>query len=229
MKNILDWESLSFAPPYLAYSVKDAKEIINSHRIHILISDIEMIGADGFALVDWVQENYPNILRIFLTNHARFDYAQKAIRLGISEYLLKPVNEQSLTELLKKCTAQLQNISGEDEGEPMYSEVIRKAIKYINQNLSTPLSRDSIARELYISESNLSRSFTKEVGMTLIDYITECRLEEAKKLLVHTDLSVTQICSRIGYNYAAYFAKIFKEKENMTPKQFREQGRRKKE
>ncbi len=223
MKDILEWETLGLNPPYLAYSALEAQEIIQAAPIHIIISDIEMLETDGFALISWVQEHYPEILRIFLTNHARFDYAQKAIHAGIYEYLLKPINARMLEELLQKCILKLQNQSSRSPAQQQkkYSKAIVQAIEYIDSHLSSPLSRDMIARELFISESNLSRSFAKEVGATLVEYINARRLEKAKELLRTTDLSVTEICLQIGYNYTAYFTKIFKEKEGMTPTQYR--------
>ncbi|MCD8023583.1 MAG: helix-turn-helix transcriptional regulator, partial [Lachnospiraceae bacterium] len=81
---------------------------------------------------------------------------------------------------------------------------------------------ESISRELYISERYLSRSFTRETGLTLSEYITEKRIDYAKELLTGTTLSITDISLKVGYNFAAYFAKIFKEKTGMTPNQWRE-------
>ncbi len=226
MRTLLPWETYSLNPPYVAYSMEQAQEIFRKITIHILISDIEMVGQSGFDLLQWVHEQYPDTLSCFLTCHARFDFAQKAIKLGVFGYLLKPVNENELGELLQSCIRALEpkSTSPKFPASTAHPSRIQKILDYIDQNLGNPISRESICRELYISESYLSRTFTKEMGMTLVDYITECRINKAKELLRTTDLTVTNICTQVGYNYAAYFTKIFKEKTGMTPNQYRDQS-----
>lgn len=229
MRTILQWDEFSLNPPYVAYGMEQAQEIFKQIPVHILISDIEMLGYSGFELLEWVHEKYPHTITCFLTCHARFDFAQKAIRLGIFGYLLKPVNERELAELLRSA---IKTLKPKIEEEPKINsahmpERMKKVMAYINDNLANPITRESICQELYISESYLSRTFTKEMGMTLFDYITECRINKAKELLRSTDLTVTAVCTQVGYNYAAYFTKIFKEKTGMTPNQYRERGEEK--
>lgn len=226
MRTILNWDEFSLNPPYVAYGMEQAQEIFRQVPVHILISDIEMLGYSGFELLEWVHENYPDTITCFLTCHARFDFAQKAIRLGIFGYLLKPVNERELAELLRSAIKGLkpQIDEGQKNNAVHMPERMQKVIAYINDNLANPITREGICQELFISESYLSRTFTKEMGMPLFDYITECRINKAKELLRSTDLTVTAVCTQVGYNYAAYFTKIFKEKTGMTPNQYRERG-----
>ncbi len=241
MRDILKWDDFSINPPYIAYGMEQAQEIFEKVPIHIIISDIEMLGYNGFELLEWVHNTHPKTLSAFLSCHARFDFAQKAIRLGIFGYLLKPVREQELAELLRSCVQELEkrrivktnstksqlfiqeNSCDDSNSTKMaYPERIQKVIDYIHENLANQISRETICQELFISESYLSRTFTKEVGMTLIDYITECRIARAKELLRTTQESVTNICTQVGYNYAAYFTKIFKERTGVTPNQYRD-------
>ena len=97
---MLDWESLSLNP-YTANSFHQAKNIISTTHIHIVVSDIEMRGEDGFSLLRWVKENDSGIMCSFLTCHARFDYAQRAIKAGIYDYILKPVSSTELQAFLE--------------------------------------------------------------------------------------------------------------------------------
>ncbi|MCD8023582.1 MAG: response regulator, partial [Lachnospiraceae bacterium] len=146
MKEIVNWNLLSFNPPFVAGNVEEAKAIFRNVSVHILITDIEMIGNSGFDLLSWVNSAYPGTLSAFLTCHARFDFAQQAINLGVFGYLLKPLQEQALTDILKKC---LQRLDSNHEGnapeadKPHYSETIEKAIEFIQKNLGSPLTRES--------------------------------------------------------------------------------------
>ena len=73
MRTILNWEDFSLNPPYIAYGMEQAQEIFQKVPIHIMISDIEMLGYSGFELLAWVHEHYPDTLTAFLTCHARFE------------------------------------------------------------------------------------------------------------------------------------------------------------
>lgn len=84
-------ENLGIDEIYTAYSAVQAMEIIRSTAIDLIICDIEMPGITGLELAEWVMEHYPATQTIFLTCHSNFSYAQRAVRLGSFEYLLKPV------------------------------------------------------------------------------------------------------------------------------------------
>ena len=95
--------------PFLSYgidsvlgvcSVSDAKAAMEERNINILLTDIEMPGEDGLSLVRWTKAKYPDIVCIFLTSHAQFDYAQEAVELGITRYILQPAKYE---EILSVC------------------------------------------------------------------------------------------------------------------------------
>lgn len=102
----VDWEKLGISEVFEAYNMKQAQEIIATHPIDIVVSDIEMPQASGIDLLEWYrEENYEGEF-LFLTNYESFDYAKKAIRLRATEYLLKPfdvtVMEAALQKIIKK-------------------------------------------------------------------------------------------------------------------------------
>lgn len=147
---------------------------------------------------------------------------------SVADLLHSCVQELEKRRILETDNAKSQLFIQENSSDTsnstktVYPNRIQKVIDYIHENLANQISRETICQELFISESYLSRTFTKEVGMTLIDYITECRITRAKELLRTTEESVTNICTQVGYNYAAYFTKIFKEKTGITPNQYRD-------
>ena len=85
--------------------------------------------------------------------------------------------------------------------------------------------RETITRELHVSEGHISHLFRKETGFSLTEYITNMRIEKAKELLLRTNDSITEICEQIGYNYQAYFTKVFREKTGLSPYQYRKEKR----
>lgn len=103
---------------------------------------------------------------------------------------------------------------------------VTPAINYIEANYDKPITLAEIARASHLSTSRLAHIFREQVGMTLIDYLTSVRIEQAKERLLATDQSCTEICFRVGYNNPSYFTRTFKSAAGMTPRHFRIQNRR---
>jgi two-component system response regulator YesN len=100
--------------------------------------------------------------------------------------------------------------------------LIDDAVKYMRAHFcDCDLSLDRAAAAIHVSPFYLSHLFRDELGTTFIAYLTEIRLEEAKKLLRDTSLSIKQVSDRVGYSDASYFSKVFKKHEKVTPARFR--------
>ncbi|MDY3918918.1 MAG: response regulator [Candidatus Limivivens sp.] len=110
LKNGIRWENLPIDQVYLAASAKEAREILGRYPIQIMLTDIEMPGEDGLELFAWVKEHYQKIECIFLTAHADFQYAQKAIKLGGYDYILQPAQFEDVENVIRRvCTKIFQN------------------------------------------------------------------------------------------------------------------------
>lgn len=110
--NGVDFNRLGIKQVFTASNVSDAKTIIQTNTIDILLSDIEMPGENGLTLNKWVYENHPDILRILLTSHAPFTYAKESIKLGFFDYIVQPAPyteiEASLSRAIARLTADRQ-------------------------------------------------------------------------------------------------------------------------
>lgn len=100
-----------------------------------------------------------------------------------------------------------------------YENPINIAIKYINENIHSPITIGEIAKMLYMSESNFCHLFKKMLGITPGEYIKNRKLELSTRYLQSE--SVTEVAYSLGYMNLSYFIKIFKEKYNLTPKQYK--------
>lgn len=101
------------------------------------------------------------------------------------------------------------------------NDEIRKAIAYIENNLTTNLTLEDVANHVYLSQFYFSRLFKKEMGISFITYLNQQRIEQAKTLLTQSTLSIKSISQNIGYSQTSYFCKIFKELVGMTPVNYR--------
>ncbi len=99
-----------------------------------------------------------------------------------------------------------------------YSLPVQKVILFIENNLSAPLTLKAIAKEHNLNHSYLSDLFHRETGQTIIQYITEKRLDLAAKLLKDTHLSIQAVAQQCGINDVNYFSKLFKKAYNVSPR-----------
>lgn len=108
IKSSIDWRGLGFTKVETAFNMRQAKEAFALVSFDVMICDIEMPQGTGFDLFAWVRENHPNTECIFLTCHAEFEFAKKAIQLGSLDYLLKPVLEEELKKTIEMALIKIQ-------------------------------------------------------------------------------------------------------------------------
>lgn len=106
---------------------------------------------------------------------------------------------------------------------------IKPAIDYIEINFDRQLNLTEIAKAAFLSPSRLAHIFKEQMGITVIDYLTNVRIDRAKELLLTTGDNCTKVCYEIGYNNQSYFTRTFKQIVGMTPRKFREENQRKKD
>ena len=98
---------------------------------------------------------------------------------------------------------------------------VQKITAYIDRNLSKPLSIDEIAAEFGLSANYFSTMFKKQLGCTVLEYLTEKRLIRAAQLLDGSNLKITQISAQLGYQNPSYFCALFAKRFGMTPSQYK--------
>ncbi|MDE6219712.1 MAG: helix-turn-helix domain-containing protein, partial [Lachnospiraceae bacterium] len=103
-----------------------------------------------------------------------------------------------------------------------YSLLTQKIITYINSDLTADLSLKAMSEWLNVNASYLSTLFKKEVGIPLTDYVNRQRIEQAKKLLIVTELPTKTIAQQCGIPDIYYFSRLFKKRTGVTPKLYRE-------
>lgn len=100
--------------------------------------------------------------------------------------------------------------------------LIKQTVELIRAKYKTDLSLQVAADEVGISPSYLSQLFKDELGETFIEYVTRFRVEQAKRLLLSTDLTLQRIAEEIGYTSVQQLFRVFKKKLGMTPGEYRE-------
>lgn len=230
----VDWDLVHVDKVYKCHNKDTAIRMLQTYNMDFLITDIEMPGGSGLELLKWVRENNKHIPAIFYTGYAEFSYVQEALRLGATDYLLKPIRYKELEKVILKAeekvmiqdkkvelNARLDDMVIEDTGS-----LVEQVKNYILTNLSSELQRDELASVVHISAGHLSRIFKEEEGISLSDYIINKRIAMAKQLLSRTAIPITSVASKVGISYASYFTKIFKKYTGLTPQEYRAEHRK---
>ena len=105
-----------------------------------------------------------------------------------------------------------------------YQPILNHALDFIKENFTDPdMSLTWVAQQVALSPSHFSTIFSQSFNQTFIDYLTEQRIELAKKLLQQSDYRISDIAFEIGYNDPNYFSYLFKKKQGISPKEYRTQ------
>lgn len=97
---------------------------------------------------------------------------------------------------------------------------VQNVTVYIENNITTDLTLDFLAKKFSISPSHLSKQFKLFTGVGLNEYINLCRINKSEYYLLNTDMSVTEVAFKCGFNDSNYFTRVFKRINGITPKAF---------
>ena len=102
--------------------------------------------------------------------------------------------------------------------------VVDKAKLFIDENYARDISLDEVSQNVDISPYYFSKLFKEATGDTFIEYLTRLRLDKAKELIQHSELSMKEICQQVGYSDPNYFSRIFKKNVGLSPTDYKEMG-----
>ena len=113
------------------------------------------------------------------------------------------------------------------EGDQSATKIVRDALNYIKKHYNENISLTDVAEHVNVNKSYLCDVFKKEQKVTILQYMTNLRIEKAKELLLHTDMKMYEISVEVGYNDYTYFSQIFKRNTGSTLSEFRKKYARK--
>jgi YesN/AraC family two-component response regulator len=231
-----DWEANGFEIIGEASSGDEALQLFSINEPHIVLTDINMPFMDGLMLTEKIKERSRNCRVVIVTGYREFEYARKALKLGVKDFILKPMNIQDIANIVEKIKNELKDeeeVNLKNSIKPIYekNDTIRnrKSNKLIDQTLEyieihlyeQSLTLKDIAKKVYSNESYLSRAFKKEMGECLIEYITRKRIEQSIVLLNTTNLKAYEIADQIGIGDPHYFSICFKKQVGVTFKEYK--------
>lgn len=208
-----------------AGSASEALDVMRGYLPDVAITDIHMPEKTGFELIEEARMEGLCDRFIILTGYDEFEYARQALRSGVVDYLLKPVDKDEIASLLERIQEELPAESDSD-----YSCHANRILAYMNKHYNRDLSLDHLADLMNLHPNYISSLFKKETGDTFVNYLNGLRIREARRLLTaERHLPVHEVGHRVGYENKHYFAKVFKKYTGTTPGAYRESGQSKEE
>lgn len=181
----------------------EAVKLMKEKEVQLVFLDISMPFMNGFE----VMESAPNKDYIIITAYDSFQYAQKALRLGAKDILLKPIEYKQL----------IQSITRAIGWKFTENTTLNGILEYINNNYQEKIDLTMIGNMFYISPSHISRLFKRYLNTNTISYVNEVRIKKAVELLNKENLSVKEVAELTGYESLNNFYKYFKLYTGSTP------------
>ncbi|MGM9605255.1 MAG: helix-turn-helix domain-containing protein [Faecousia sp.] len=220
-KHLFDWEAHDCQVVGEAADGMEALAQIDSLKPDIVIMDINIPIMNGLKVIQCSRMKHPEIAFVIVSGYDDFSYCREALRLKITDYILKPVNYEEFgacIDNLKIALFQRQLSPAEAQAE---ERPIVAITRYLQEHLDEDISLSVLSEEFHLSAQYISQLFKSEIGVNFLAYLTNIRMERAKKLLLSTALSIGEISEQLGFGDYRVFTKVFKKAEGVTPSQYR--------
>lgn len=216
----------------------EALNLMQTVKPALVITDLMMTDMDGIELVKRIRST-PSLSRIpvmVLTAKHSDDSKIEALNAGADDYMTKPFDIELLRLRVERLVAgsransQQGLIDPEPESiaiTPLDEKMVDKSIKYVMDNIHRPdLSVEELSAHLGMSRVHLYKRLKSITGKTPVEFIRTLRLKRGAQLLRESQLNVSEVAYKVGYNSPKYFSKYFKEEYGMIPSVYQEAERR---
>ncbi len=236
IKNDTDWSLIGCEVVAEASNGQEALAMAEEYRPDLVVSDIRMPKMDGIQLAEKLIERYPNTKVIFLTAYNEFEYARQAIRIGVSDYLLKPFKDGELEASIQRLlhlhpnapasSKELEdNLIPLKKKEDITNRYVQTAITYIEEHFAEmDFSVSGLAESMGVSDGHISRLFKAETDISINNYLTKYRIRMAMDYLKDVQVKVYEVAEKVGYQDIAYFSNTFKKLVGRTPSDYQTKG-----
>lgn len=229
LTRVIKWADYNCEVVGAAYDAAGGAALIRRLKPHIVFTDIKMPDQDGLTMLAGLKSEFPVMQIAVLTGYRDFNYAQEAIKLGVTRFLLKPSKMDELHEALSAMKERLDKLppdaaAGEDEpclDRHAGSFIVNQATAYIEEHYAQKLTLQEVADKCYVSQWHLSKLINKYTGNTFYELLNNVRIEKAKALLNDPKLKIGDIVDMVGYSDAAHFSRVFKRIVGVSANEYR--------
>lgn len=231
----------------VAGAAKDGAEglkMIEKESPDVVLTDIRMPKMSGLQMIEEGLK-IRSFRSIILTSYSEFSLARQALHIGVADYLLKPVDEDELKEVLEKVRKQLEEANkfkkieqiSQDRvltentdwkifeiAENSMDTYVKQTYEIIKEHYTEKLSINSVAEQLGISPSFLSRRLKSNLNATFVDVLNQYRVKRSIHLLKKGTMRIYEISDNLGFSEYKYFCSVFKRYTGTSPTEFVKNG-----
>lgn len=233
LSQALDYQELNIEVIGFAKNGEEAHQLIKEHKPDIVLTDINMPKMTAFDLFEATQEI--SYKKIILSGYDEFENAKLAMRYGVKDFLVKPIDLVELRTCLVEVSYDIQSEKNEQDflslehfdvlQDVRYSRdvVVSQVLAWISQNYATKFTTAELAKELNYSESYIYSKIKRHLEMPLSDYLNRYRIKMAVNLFMESpDYLIYEVANMVGFSDYKYFNKVFKKYIGMTVSEFKE-------
>lgn len=238
----LDWKSIGIEEVFSVSNGDEARELLMSVPIDIVIFDIQMPGMSGLELAELVKMYSMDTAVVLLTGYSEFEYARRAMKSEVYEYILKPVNPRELLNTMENVKTRLERARYQKRVVREYEDVegtfdtvtqVRNQFSRVSQSVLTILtdmaseypqqiSLGQLSERYHFTGSYISKKIKKETGYSFQELLNAIRLMNAAMLLIEGE-KVNQACEKAGFNDQRYFSQVFRRVFSCSPSEYKKQ------
>ena len=224
------WQTYNCVVEDCAANGNEGLEKIKRLKPDIVFTDVKMPLMDGITMLEKAKETQPSLRSVILTGYAEFEYARRAVSLGVDAYLLKPVDSDEFGKVMGKLVSELDKARDEEApadlrelipGFDSCSAKVRFACMYVVGHYPEKVTGAVIAKALGISTDYLYRLFKSETGMLLRTLLTDYRIKQACRMLEEQpQYKVYEIAYAVGFSDYKYFHTVFTGRMGVSPVEY---------
>ena len=237
--NAFEWKKLYVNEVIKISNTCNLTQIIQKENPDIVMIDIEMGDVSGLDVIETCRKTGNKALFVIISGHCDFYCAKTAIKLDVVYFVSKPIMKWDVEEATIKIADKLHDMNHNpmnflempDDVIHMSDEfslfgiekedVFEKILKYINDFYYINISLEELGKCFNVSISYICKRFKEKLNTTFLEYLKRIRIIQAKKMLINSALSITEIAERVGYKDYYYFNKVFKTHTGYTPRQYK--------
>lgn len=232
LKKLIQKSGLPFEVIGEAHNGVTTLEDIKTLKPDVLFTDIRMPGLSGLEVMSYISEHQFATKVVLISGYAEFEYARQAMLCGAFDYLLKPIQQETLNKTLSRLRNELEPAASETSEDTMENATITDlstagtSLFKKNSGLypGTRYGRTLFnfpGRNVQYQLQPLKHPDQKELGLSFSEYITARRMQKAKELLKDDSRSIEEIANTVGYHDYFYFTKVFKKTQGISPSKYR--------
>jgi YesN/AraC family two-component response regulator len=205
---------------------REAVALLEQGSFDLVLTDIKMPDMDGLELAEYIEKNCPCTYVAILSGYDEFDYARRAFRLNVHDYLLKPLNEAELAQMLEQVEQRLLSMHPHERQTspcpPTAPKLIQNVCAYLCESFQQGISLSMVADRFHVTPSYLSSLFHKEVGMPYSKFLLQLRMQTAARLLTAAEeMRIYEVAKACGFLSDKHFIYVFRNYFKQSPSEYK--------